>query len=778
MLVSPGVSFLSTCWLVYSASRTFQDEPPSKLQQELWENIYKAWARRKALLGQLQKLEDEVHKLNDTSGTPAVASTSGGAGMSTSNEVQSSPVSSASSLQPLLPSTRPPLAPGAQGQVQAQAQAQAQAKTTLISSARGPQPQAFVPAQAPLPAVAQPSLAMSRVQTTTKASGAEKKARYGKSSNKRSVAKSINNTKNESPVQVNAPVAGFSTHGTQSLLSSSNAASSSTPGSSAFTNKFASGVSSMLSVAQNGLSCVAPLSPVTCAEPSAPASCERAVSSPLTSLAQSTQKFLTSFAAPAAQPPLAAAPPPKPGPMDTSGIRLLCDLLNGTLPEYVPAPAQPPIMSTNSGQSLLLGSSGVVNRVHPLPSVASSASGCASVPGTTLTHTQGPVAPTGCAGLGAQGLCVPAVSAGSTTSGNTPQAQPQPGEKVRLSPFSIDSIVSSSGKSRVTSSPRQTGSPPQSRGVHADSAKRTSPQSASKSPKNFSIAHLTRIADGPNSTEANAKLVPDSGRTAGPTVEPPDQLSGVASLANATHISGSGGQMRNNPPKAVITAVVGSTADKHATRPLTNRKVAPASAGSGSLADSRTGSPEKGTKIAEAAGSRSSPRVTSTGSPVGGAVSSSQSPSRVSELDLMNFSLSMIPLPTGERPRSRTGSAGSPNADAEVSGLMVGGALPQSPSISSSELKPGPSDVGESRAPALVDSNPNSARSPIPVPSSAALQIGPSISLPSFHSVFSLSPAPSKRWEKWLNLWVIALSPIWNQCEWDQEIRCQNQLKF
>jgi len=126
--------------------------------------------------------------------------------------------------------------------------------------------------------------------------------------------------------------------------------------------------------------------------------------------------------------------------------------------------------------------------------------------------------------------------------------------------------------------------------------------------------------------------------------------------------------------------------------------------------------------------------------------------------------LDMIPLPSDKRPSptslsGKTSSAvkkrsspvlqipKSTSPDSEVSSLMAHETLPQSPSISSSVSKAG-TVVLEGQAPALVDSNPCSARSPIPVVPSSLLQPNSGVSLPSFGSVFSPTkggePVPSE----------------------------------
>lgn len=124
----------------------------------------------------------------------------------------------------------------------------------------------------------------------------------------------------------------------------------------------------------------------------------------------------------------------------------------------------------------------------------------------------------------------------------------------------------------------------------------------------------------------------------------------------------------------------------------------------------------------------------------------------VSEI-ISDVPLDMIPLPSGKRPSptSLSGKKGSANKkrrspvsqipksaspDSEVTSLMTNEALPQSPSISSSVSKA--TAVLEGQAPVLVDSNPCSARSPIPVAPSSLLQPQSGVSLPSFGSVFSL----------------------------------------
>ena len=115
-----------------------------------------------------------------------------------------------------------------------------------------------------------------------------------------------------------------------------------------------------------------------------------------------------------------------------------------------------------------------------------------------------------------------------------------------------------------------------------------------------------------------------------------------------------------------------------------------------------------------------------------------------------NIPLEMIPLPSGKRPSPETDSTGkktnqtapqipkSTSPDSEVSSLMSNESLPQSPSISSSDSK-AETTLVEGQAPVLVDSNPCSARSPIPVAPSSILPPQSGLSLPPFGSVFSLT---------------------------------------
>ena len=116
--------------------------------------------------------------------------------------------------------------------------------------------------------------------------------------------------------------------------------------------------------------------------------------------------------------------------------------------------------------------------------------------------------------------------------------------------------------------------------------------------------------------------------------------------------------------------------------------------------------------------------------------------------------LDLIPLPRGKRPSPEKGTnqtapsrkkrrspvpavPKSKSPDSEVSSLMTKDFLPPSSSIASSVSK-SEAAVLEGQAPVLVDSNPCSARSPIPVAPSTVLQPHAGVSLPSFGSVFSL----------------------------------------
>ena len=811
-----------------------QEDSRSKLQEELLQGIYKAWTRRKALLGQLKKLEDEVHQLSDTKNTEHTSHTQSLA----ATGVQSFSVSSAE-MRPspvlALPVHNPqPVAPRAiASRPLPLSSAQTPAQTTALSfSLNRTRPLLLFRSQTQPRTGAQPSSAVPRVHTAVSGNAAVKHTSKDKCASALAESKSANGLKDctmgnsdkssastgfarkgafppASPVHVNSP----------STVSRSSPESSST-----VSARFNSEIDAVVAVAQSGLSCVSPLSPVSCPSFVSSTFSSATVSSPLTSLAKSTQKYLTSFSNqsaftpqmpqvipsdvratfPASQMPLQAPAAPQPTPpqsVDASGIRLLCDLLNGTLPEFVPCSVQPITTSTRS-------SPWVTTSVLPMTSHVTPSRGVPYTAG--VIPTLGRKTPGSSVSTNSQAMTASPVTATNKapTRNDKPKnssgaSSPPQGERARGAPFSIESIVSTSAKAGAGAA---THSP--SGGSPTDTNKR-SPQSNNRSPTNFSIAHLTRDMDTGSPLGSSNKRSPDSSRAvvsaqSGPNSEAqtrnsplltrvstpsqrsprlpdsmtssgPSVLGGSAEPLNRTPQVCS--PKRKNSPSPVVVQVPAVTQGSRAAQEQgdAERKLSPVVTGpSGqgepvaraTTPDVHT-SPEKGGKRDDKEGLRTSPQVTSSVSPVDGAVSSSLSPSRSKESvtenvgwssdDFMNFPLDMIPLPAGEGPGSAIRSSGSrsgkdcrsqgaapkpPNPDAEVSSLMAGGSLPQSPSISSSELKPG-SAVPESCTPVLVDSNPCSARSPIPVPSSATLKFHPSQALPSFCSVFSFPSGAS-----------------------------------
>lgn len=611
-------------------------------------------------------------------------------------------------------------------------------------------------------------------------------------------------------------------------------------------------VPTMVSFAQHGLSYISPLSPLSTmsAAPRPPTS----AATPLSSLSASTEKYLNTFTTQSA-----AAPRPsfsstlRSPPVSTSqlsysgrtsflntdlstdhsaGIKLLCDLLNDTLPEQ-----PPPLVATSlalrslgtptslASSSSIPDSSRVEQRRHtdttPTPPHKTASKSPRTPPlGNSRTSRQSP----GCA---ASSMEQTASAQRTPTIAGTAQAN-----RKRTSPFTIESLVSSSPESQQgkSKSPDEVEAGKRHPSP-ASSTDRSSPKGKNKSPStNFSIAHITRDINSANSasigrvpfvTEPATNAVPTSVSSGEmiqqhrrvspplPRISNPDTESSLVDSNNMSSSSAAQSSMGSDSHSVSTTGAAATGVEMQR-----QRVSAPEPRVCGPPADtncqvqssvvsnevSRSYAPNQG-NASQAGGTVSNlhgiqaayksrdpqlpqpptaPSSSNEDQPVSSEVSSSipsinkisssGSPERrqdacsaeeLTAAAISDIPLDMIPLPSGKRPSpkkatsptslsGKTSFAGkkrrspvpqipkSTSPDSEVSSLMTNESLPQSPSISSSVSKTGAA-VLEGQAPVLVDSNPCSARSPIPVAPSSMLQPHSGVSLPSFGSVFSLT---------------------------------------
>lgn len=600
----------------------------------------------------------------------------------------------------------------------------------------------------------------------------------------------------------------------------------------------------MVSFAQNGVSFISPLSPLSTMSIAASRPPTSRIT-PLSSLSASTEKYLNTFATQMAS----TAPRPSfssasqspcvstnqlsyvgrtPYPNTdlstdhSAGIKLLCDLLNDTLPE------QPPPLLATSQAVRSLGTPSSVASASSIPDTSRAEQRRhVDTPPTPLSKSASKSPRTSPMG-NVSGSPLPGGVTSSMEQPSSAQRTPArsatpPTSKKRTSPFTIDSLVSSSPESQTSKSKSPGEAEVDKRHPSPVSTNRSSPKGRNKSPStNFSIAHITRDMNSPNITsktrvpfvtspatyslptpvtsgEANQnqrRLSPPLPRVSYPET---DQGSRVESSGTTSNMAqNSTGADRNGrvlvpvltgPDSHSVPAVGTPTdmdpqarVDSSVDSDVVSRSVPPQGTKTGSppkedLVEPQKTDPsvgynftDKNSNVKEMplanrasviSNNESVPsEVTSSVSSVN-KVSSSKSPGHgrdasptetLSTTVLADIPLDMIPLPSGKRPSpkkraSPTSLSGrkrsspvpqapkSASPDSEVSSLMANETLPQSPSISSSVSKAG-SAVLEGQAPVLVDSNPCSARSPIPV-ASPRLQSHSGVSLPSFGSVFS-----------------------------------------
>ena len=599
----------------------------------------------------------------------------------------------------------------------------------------------------------------------------------------------------------------------------------------------------MVSFAQNGLSYISPLSPMSTMSAGASLTPTSRVT-PLSSLSASTEKYLNTFAtqmattssAPsfssAAQSPCVSTnqlsyvgrtplPNTDLSTDHSAGIKLLCDLLNDTLPEQ-----PPPLVAT----SLAARSQGTPTSLASAPSIQDSSrveqTRHVNTPPalTSRSASKSPKTPP-IGNLSASPLPVSVASSMEQPSSaqRTPArvATPPTGKKTS-SPFTIDSLVSSSPETQTGKSKSPNGTEVEKRHPSPATTSNGSPKARNKSPStNFSIAHitrdmnstrdmnLTRDMNSPNtSSQARVPFVTSPGTYPLPTSVSSDEInqqqrrisppspklslpeqgccveSSSIAFSNTTQ-SSTGADRSGRVPVPVLTGPdshpVGTPTKMDPPGHVKSNVVSNVVLKSVPVQGTKTDGPRKEVSVdktktdpsashhfADRDRIRKETAVTHRATVVSKTVSSQVSSSN-SSVDKISSStsptanpnatffpeipLDMIPLPSGKRPSpkkraSPTNSSGrkrcspvpqapkSASPDSEVSSLMANESLPQSPSISSSVSKVG-SAVLEGQAPVLVDSNPCSARSPIPVAPSPRLHSLSGVSLPSFGSVFS-----------------------------------------
>lgn len=396
----------------------------------------------------------------------------------------------------------------------------------------------------------------------------------------------------------------------------------------------------------------------------------------------------------------------------TSGIQLLCDLLNGTLPEY---PARPctPSSAYNTGttgsnkSSPVLGSRGVHSPNEQLKQTIDNFQGNRKSPGsdrrlndspskTKAFRTNSP--------FSISSLVNTDETSCSPLAGTTPQSAAG-----KTSPAGGNSSLTyrhSVMDNRTTLNHRDSSSP-----LIPNST--TLPTKTRSPPSNFSIAHLTKDLKSP------------TGLNQDPSISFAAEQHQMYSRDN-----------RANPPHPLLstenskkdTTMIRSHKDDrvelcHApilTEPTStgvSTKIVVADSPSTPTPKRRPGRPRKYPPKPKI--SRDSPK------PKGmtAEVSSTLSPSK-----MISSSDNKQACPTS--------LSSLDSSDVEVSTLLAKEVEPQSPSISSSEHKTTLTE-GLARTPGLVDSNPCSANSPIRMPSSPSLNSSQNVALPSFDATFS-----------------------------------------
>lgn len=376
----------------------------------------------------------------------------------------------------------------------------------------------------------------------------------------------------------------------------------------------------------------------------------------------------------------------------TSGIKLLCDLLNGTLPEV-------PCTSTSS-------------RAATSPAVTHS-----SVHSPKPYRTSSPFSISS---------LVSSSGAEDSRRGASPgnRGSPLVGNSNTLySPLLGTSELNSTNR-QSPSQPRYTGSPNGVRHIKSESpvnqATTGTPimKSKSSSPSNFSIAHLTKDLKNPKQDLISGLGNSYSTFTGIPL---PDRLNPPP-------------HMTSLPDKQLSQPPMGKNKDDRA-EILNSPRITAPGGGEGATTVVVADSPSTPTPTPKRRPGR--PRkyplkpkisvepveVTSTLSP-SKSISSSDGKSEFSDST------------KSSTPVHEIISSSIDSSDIEVSNLLAKEPEPQSPSISSTGHKSAESVVSEG-TPGLVDSNPSSAYSPIHMPQPTSLNESMSVALPSFDMTFS-----------------------------------------
>ncbi|XP_031549497.1 uncharacterized protein LOC116287026 [Actinia tenebrosa] len=387
----------------------------------------------------------------------------------------------------------------------------------------------------------------------------------------------------------------------------------------------------------------------------------------------------------------------------TSGIQLLCDLLNGTLPEYPARPCTPSsahnTATTNQSKSSpVFGSRGVESPNEQLRQTIDNIQGNRKSPGNAN---------------------------GSLTDRRLNDSPSKIKPLRTSSPFSISSLVNTdeASCSQLAGNTLQNaaGITSQAGGNNCLSYRynqQPSPNTATrptktKSPSsNFSIAHLTKDLKSPVEMNQNPSISFTAEQhqmySSDNRVKPPRHM------LSTENIKMDRTTMINNHKDDRVELCHGPLLTEP-TSSGASTKVVVADSPSAPAPKRRPGRPRKYPPKPKV--TRDSPK------PKGrtAEVSSTLSPSKM--------------ISTSDTPQT-TSLSSLDSSDVEVSTLLAKEVEPQSPSISSSEHKPTEGLVGAS-TPGLVDSNPCSANSPIRMPSSPSLSSYQNGALPSFDATFS-----------------------------------------
>ncbi|KAK3731060.1 hypothetical protein QZH41_019219 [Actinostola sp. cb2023] len=403
-------------------------------------------------------------------------------------------------------------------------------------------------------------------------------------------------------------------------------------------------------------------------------------------------------------------------PYGTSGIKLLCDLLNGTLPEIpsTTVPSAPMVHSQYLSSSSLANSNGAVdlrkdNDNQPKPYRTSSPFSINNIVNSSHEERKGPSP--------GNRDCIPSLynPDGSSPIHCVGDNRRSPSQSNRLSP-----LVGNTGSPKTITKRKNdsnTGSPVNKTTTTGSPTSKTKSSPCS----NFSIAHLTK--DLKSASWSNQ-----------------DMLTGLMSCHDRAYPTIPGlpfGDTRLNPPPQLI-----SMSDKP--HPITTSSEDRAELVKAPVITEPKGG--SGTPIVVVADSPSTPtpkrrpgRPRKYPPKPKIAVEPSQKEARMAEVTSTLSPSKGISSTDGKLEPNiplLQDISSIDSSDIEVSSLLAKEPEPQSPSISSTGYKSVEGSIGGG-TPGLVDSNPHSAYSPIQMPQPISLNDSLSIALPSFDSTFS-----------------------------------------